>query len=249
MVAGFTLGWLRRCRPGVLDEREGGHHVDHGHLHPLSLAGSLPVEQGGHHRVGDGQAADLVGDQRGHEPGLPARPPERVRQPGGGLDHVVVRRCVGPVRVGRIALGLAVDDVGSHGGDVGVGEPESPERRRPEIRHEDVRGAGHCQQRVASLVRLEVEHHAPLVAQQVEGDPGQLGVRPCGHHPAERPPGILDGDHVGTEVAEDLGGQWAHDDRREVDDPDSFERACGRCRHRGLPPPRSAGTYGGAAWR
>ena len=51
----------RHRRPGqVLDQVEAEYRVEHGDLDPLPFTGGHPVNQRGEHRVGDGQAGDLV---------------------------------------------------------------------------------------------------------------------------------------------------------------------------------------------
>src|SRR5664280_2080510 len=169
--------------------------------------------------------ADKVCDQGGDELRLALHAAEGVGEAGTGLDHVVVGGGVGGRRVRRVPLGLEVHDVGLHVGDVLVGEAEPLQGARPEVGDEDLRRGDDGQQGVPPLGGLEVQHHVPLVAQQVEGDAGELGVGSGGHHPAQRASGVLDGDHVGPQVAEDLRGQRAHDDRGEVDHAHAVEGA------------------------
>ena len=242
LIAGSTLWGARRGRPGVLDQHEGRHGIDHRDLHPLALPGALPVEESGHDGIGDGQPAHLVGHERRREQGFPTEQPEGVGQAGRRLDHVVIGRGVGGFRVARIALGLAVDDVGADRHHVLVGELEPSQGARPQIGHQHVRRGHHLQEGSTPGRGLDIEHDVALVAEKVEGHPRELGVGAGGHHPAQRPPWILDGDHIGAQVPEDLRGQGAHDDRGEIDDPDAVERSRGACRHRFLPPRPEAGT-------
>ncbi len=208
-VAGGSLGRHRGRRPGVLHQGEGRHDVDHRDLHPLTPAGALPLEQRGQHGVGDGQAADLVGHEARHQHRHAALATEGVGNARAGLDDVVVGGCVGGGGVRGVPLGLAVHDVGADLEDVVVGEPQATEGTGPQVGHHDVDGGGDVEQVSSAGGVLQVEDDVALVAQQVEGEAGQLVHRTGGHHPAERALRVLDGDHVGAQVTEDLGGQRA----------------------------------------
>ena len=82
----------------------------------------------------------------GTRTGLATLAPERVGDARAGLDHVVVGRGVGRRGVRRVALGLAVDDVGADGADVLVGEPQPAEGAGPQVGDHHVDGGGDVEQ-------------------------------------------------------------------------------------------------------
>src|SRR5664280_1804243 len=75
----------------IRDRHERSHDVDHRDLDPLSLSGPLAMEEGGEHRVGNGEAADLVCNQGGDELRLALHAAEGVGEAGTGLPDTFRR--------------------------------------------------------------------------------------------------------------------------------------------------------------
>jgi len=87
---------------------------------------------------------------------------------------------------------------------------------------------------LASGRLLNVEHHAALVAIDLQVDRTHAGTahRAAGAHDVARR--RLDLDHVRAVVAEDLGRERPHQHGRHVDDAHALERAAGLCALVGL---------------
>jgi hypothetical protein len=126
--------------------------------------------------------------------------------------------------VRREPVSLAVDDVRTYCGYRVVVEAEARERCRSQVGDEGVARGGDAQQRVFAVGVFEVERDVALVAQQVQGDVGELAVRAGSHAPVDVAAGGFDGQDVGAEVAEDLGGERPHHDRGEVQHAHAVER-------------------------
>jgi hypothetical protein len=105
-----------------------------------------------------------------------------------------------------------------------VVEPEARQDLRSHRGDDDVARRDERLDDLAAERGLEVHVDGPLVAQEVQGDAGELGVRPGSHHAARVAPGRLEQHDVGPLVGQDLRGQRAHDDAREVEDADARER-------------------------
>ena len=78
---------------------------------------------------------------------------------------------------------------------------------------------------VATCDRLQVDFYRALVAQQVQRDSRQLGVRSRPHDAAGVTALGLDDDDVGPLVRQDLRGEWSHHDAREVQYPEAIQRS------------------------
>ncbi len=181
------------------------------------------------------EADDAIGDRQRHIARLAAA--DAADQPGDrrdALDEVVIG---GPARI-RPALAVAhqahVDDAGIGRAHVVSPEFEPAHRRRADVVHEDVGVAAQFQHGVAPGRLLHVEHHAALVAVDLQIDRAHAGAahRAAGAHDVAR--GRLDLDHVGAVVAEDLGRERPHQHGRHVDDAHALERAAGFCAFPGL---------------
>ena len=199
----------------------------------LSLSRACSVQQGGQYRIGNGEPADLVGHQGGDQFRIAPLASEGVGDPRSGLDHVVIGGGVGGGGVRRIPLGLAEDDVMTDGGEVLVGETQPTQCSGAQVGDHHIDRGGNGQGLGPTDRVLQVEGDVALVAQQVEGDTGQLRHGSRGHDSNQRPLRVLHGDHVGTQITHDLGGQWTHDHRTQVDHTHAVERTRGRRGHRG----------------
>ena len=131
------------------------------------------------------------------------------------------------VRPGRAEAGdRAVDQPGVDGAQRLPAEPEVVHRPGLEVLDQDVAPSGEIEdQRLAPRV-LEVDRDAPLASVDREEVRG-LAVGRAGRRPLPAVVSalrMLDLDHLGAVVAEDLGRERSRDDTREVDDPEVFER-------------------------
>ena len=225
LVAGRTGGRHGDRGAAVLDEQERTHRLHHRYFDALTLAGAIAVPERGEDRVGDRHAAHLVGHDRRHQRRHAGLALEKVGDAGGRLHDVVVGRIVGPLTVGRPAVRLAEHDVRPVGPDVVVGEAQPTEWAGPQVGDDDIARGGDAQERSATVGVLQVERDVALVAQQVEGGARQLRMAPGAHRPVGVAGDVLDRDHVGAEIAQDLRGVRPHDHRREIEHPNTVERA------------------------
>ena len=102
-----------------------------------------------------------------------------------------------------------------------IAEAELLDRLRPQRMHEDVGGRDQLVQRGHVVGALEVEHHAALVAVEMQEAAGHawIAVRPVA---AKRVAfGAFDLDHVRAHVRHDVGRERTHDDIGQIDDPDA----------------------------
>jgi hypothetical protein len=79
------------------------------------------------------------------------------------------------------------------------------------------------QERVAAGIGLQVQNHASLVAQQIEGYAGQLRVRAGAHGAISVATGVLYADDIGAQIAEDLRRQRLHDHGGQIQDLDAAQ--------------------------
>ena len=169
----------------------------------LALARPLAREQPGGDRLRGDDACELVGQDGAHEPrALLVRARLHRGEAGERLHERIVD---GLLRIGADfaeARHRNVDDPRRHGADRVLADPEPLDDAGPEILHEDVGPGGDAQQRRASRVGLQVEHHRALVAIVVQ-ERGAHAAAPVGRAArviaaARR----LDLDDVGALVAE-----------------------------------------------
>ena len=95
----------------MLDQHERTHRLTHRDLDFLALTGAGMVEESSGNRLCNHQPGDLVGDQRRHQH---RRQPDALRQidnSAGGLNDVVIGRCVGQGGIDGITRRRAVDQI------------------------------------------------------------------------------------------------------------------------------------------
>ena len=192
----------------------------------LAAPGVPPVLDRGQDADDDVQRGVLVGDADPGGGGRLTRPSGQVEHPGHGLDEHVLPG-PGHIRARLAVAGGADEDDGRVAlGELLVAQAEAAHHAGAEVLHHDVELAGQRQDSLAGGLVLQVGGHAALVAVEGEERVG-LAVRvPVGDPPVPAPLPLrpLDLDHVGAEVAEDLGGQRSLHERGEIQDPEVAER-------------------------
>ncbi len=222
----------------VLRQVEGGDALEHRHLHELTLAGPLPVEQGRQDGLGHEVSADLVGDQAGQQArgGVAVRPVEDVGHARGRLDQVVIGRLSGVGARRAIAGAVDVDDVRPDRLDRVVVQRQSLQPLVPHRGGEHVGGLDQPPQRLGRLRLAQVQQHRALVAVDGHVDRAKVVRRAVGHVPrpahdiAPAAPAAareLHLDHVRAQVRQHLGRIGAEHHTGHVDDADALQRAGG----------------------
>ena len=144
-----------------------------------------------------------------------------------------------------MAVPAGIDDLGVDRAEVVDTEAQLRERRRQEVRDEDVRRVDQAQQQVATLGGSDVEADAPLAAvvhlhrlvHPARAEPEDA----LAHEAAVAITGdrVLDLDHVGAPVGEQRAACGHEHELRELDDTDAFEDGHRRPGHgHGLPTER-----------
>ena len=126
----------------------------------------------------------------------------------------------------------AVDEAPVHRAKGLVSQTEVVHRSRLEVLDEDVTPADEVDDERPPARVLQIDGDAPLAAVDRE-EVGSLAVGRAGRGPVPAvvaPSRVLDLDHLGAVVAQDLGGERTGDDAREVDDADPAEKR-GHARH------------------
>ena len=224
-IAGAAFGWHEGLAGQVLHRQERHHAFEHRHLDRLPDATLFPRIEGRGDRIGDIQRDDLVGH---HRLDVLRRAGAGVAlQPGhaaGRLDGVVHRRAAGV----RAALGIpvagAVDQAGQARGQGVCIETETAQRGCAHVRDEHVRAFKQREQPFSTELGLRVEHHAALVAVQVQVRMAHARVALRGDMAEHIALGRLDLDHVGAEIAQHLCGHRTHAHGRQVDDAHARQR-------------------------
>ena len=204
---------------------------EHGCFDGRALPRAVAVRDAGKDGERKMQARDLVADDGGKIP----RPSLCVGIERGeardALDDVIVCGRIGAGAFAAEARGKRIDEARIFGAQRFVGEPEFRRRLGAHVVHDDV-----------GILREAADDGLAFGIFQVDGDGAFVAVdahegRAHGGGAAgtrgaiEIALGRLDLDHVGAEIAQDLGGIGAEHDRGEIDDLEAFEKVI----HRGLP--------------
>ena len=200
----------------VLGHGERHHGFQHRYLDMLALAAALAMKQRRQHRVDHRHAGGLVGDQAGREVRLFAIMADQRGHAAGGLDHVVERRPVGVRPILTEAGGHAVDDVRLDRGDRRIAQAQALDRLDAHVVHQHVDTGDQPEHGVAAGRALQVDRDRALVAVDREVDRTHAAVPRHAVGTYQVALQAFDLDHVGTVVAEDLGGQRAQHHRGEV---------------------------------
>ncbi|MCY1225839.1 hypothetical protein D3C81_959840 [compost metagenome] len=210
----------------VVAQHELRHGLEHRHVDGLACAGALAVEQSCRHGIGRGERDDAIGDgarRIARHVGTCA-PGERGNGHG-ALDQVVIGGLGGVRAALAIAVDTDVQDARVDLGDLFVAEVQACHGLRAHVVDQHIGIGGEAQQRFAPGGLLQVQHDAALAAIDVQEDAGHAVVAAGAHITHGVAGGRLDLDHVGAEVAEDLGGVRSHQDGGHVDDADPLQGA------------------------
>ena len=177
--------------------------------------GGLAARHGAAHvrPAGGGVHEAVLAHQHGHPPGE-------------GVHHLAVGRD-GGVRPGGPEAGvLAVHDVGLDGDLRVVPDPEAVEGVGGVAVHEHVSGGDEGPEDLAARLGAQVEGDAALVLVDLEVRRAVVRLD-LAQEVAEvvAPPGALDLDDVGAEVAQQRAEVVAVEQHRRLDDPDAREQA------------------------
>ena len=201
------------------------HGLEHGNLDELALPGFLAVVKGRDDRIGGDLRAGLVGHDRRHVARLADQHRHQLDAAALALDHIVVGRRTGIRPAGQIAVQAGIDDAIVAREHRFMTEAEAGDRLRPDRMDEHVGAIDQPPQRVARRGLLQIEDDGALVAvyaheqrRHVAG-PRRTGV--AGGVARRR----LDLDHVGAEIAQDLGRQRAEHDRAQIQHANAVKRS------------------------
>ena len=229
----------------ALVDQPGDLGVEQGDVEMLALAGGAAVMQRGEDGVGGIHAAHHVGDADaglGRLAAFRIRPAGERHQPAHPLDEKVV---AGPVRIGAVlaeAGDRAIDEAGIFRRQRLVAEPAASKVADLEILHQHIGAARQPAHQGNALLARQVDGERTLVAvggEVIGAFAGLVAVRIAqeGRSPAAgvvAAAGPLDLDHVGPEIAEELGGGGTGEDARQVEHLHPGERSpaartrCGR---------------------
>ena len=223
-VAGRPQRGLEAGAHQVVAEHALHQRFEHRHLDRLAFAAAQPVDQRPEHGVDQAQARVAVGHRhRDVARPLGAGALEQAGDARHALHQVVERG------LGRIGAVLAeTDPANVDDGRVGRGhgfvrQPQSRHRGRPHVVDEDVGVLGQPEHGIAPGGLLQVEHDAALVAVVLLEDAAHAGAARRADPAHDVAFGGFDLDHVGTHVAEDLGGEGAHQIAGQVEHPDAVQ--------------------------
>ena len=210
----------------VLDQIERRHGLEHGHFHLLPLPAGRARHQGRRDRAGQIDAAELVGEQHGHESRFSVHARMQARHPAHSLDHVVVGRALRVAAVLVKAQRHGIDQPRMARGQAVVVDAQPPRGRGAHVVHEDI---GRGQQRVQArhvAGGLEVQHHAALASVQVEEKGTHLRIARAADHAHRIALRRLDLDHLGAHIREQLGRHRPEHEVAGVDDAHAGQRTC-----------------------
>jgi hypothetical protein len=208
--------------------QHGDRRLQQRDLNMLSLR--APFRPRGQRRAGrrGRQNAGAEVDQRGAEPRRAAvRLAGHRHHAGEGLQHVVVARSVLERPTRPVAGDRDMDQPRVQPDQPGVGQAEPLRRGRREVLQQHVAAADQALEDRLALRRLQVQGQAALAAVGAE----EIGSAPVHHR---RPAAVLvagevlDLDHLGAEVGEELAAGWAGQHAAEVEDPGPAQRRHGR---------------------
>ena len=201
------------------------HRLEHGDVHTLAATGFHSVqecaEDGAHadrrHVAVRNRKRDVTRTIRACHLGERGQRHER-------LDQVVIR---GTRRVGAalvVAEHARIHDARIHRRHLLIRQSEPRHRLRPDVVHEDVGPLREFEHGLAARGFFEVEDQAALAAIALQEDRPHRGMA----RRADAAHGValhrLHLHNVGPHVAQHLGGERAHEHRRQVDDAHAGER-------------------------
>ena len=217
---------------------------------PLALARAVAMLQRRQDPDAQVQSGELVGDRRAEEQRrivTAARQPHRA---GERLHQVVLPGARG-IRTGAPVAGRGcIDEPRVARAECVVAQAGAVHHAGAEVLHDHVGEIHQLEDSLEVAWILEVDLHTALVA--VEGEEGiGLAVRACGEDaPLPHPLAVLllELDHVGAEVAQDLGCERPLQQCREIEHADAGERpGCVRVRAHAASRPQSVSQRSASA--
>src|SRR5690606_16074146 len=212
-------------------------------------AAGVAVVQGREHRPEAGDAGDAVGQAERRQGGWTVGLAGDVREPAHRLRQRAECRPRG-VRSGLAEPGDAgEDDAGVALPHLLVAAPPAFEGSRAEVLHHHVGGLHQPQEQLRAVRVAQVQADGALVAR--DHLPPQwyaVPTVPVVAH-AVAVPGVLDLDHVGAEVPEQLADERSGEDGRHVDDPQAGQWPGGIVLHVAVTPSRRSSPASAAAAR
>ena len=226
----------RHARGQVIEALVGepGHlGVEQRQVDELALAGSLAVMQGGQDGAAGVHAGHEIGDCDADLHGLAAGLAGHAHDPAHALDQKVVARPLGE------GAGLAepgdrtIDQAGVLAGQVVVGEPVLLQAAGLEVLDQHVAMADQPPGQGGALRLGDIQAERALVAVRREEIGAFAGLLAVWAGQERRAPaagivagaGPLDLDHVGAQVAQQLGAAGSRQDAGEIEDPQAVKRA------------------------
>jgi hypothetical protein len=195
------------------------------------------MQQRGQHRIGQRQSAGFVGKQCRRIVGQAGLVADQTGNTAGGLDHIVEGRLagIGPrlTEAGR----HAVNQIRLERRQRVIAQAESFDGIDPHVVNHDIDARQQAMNDLQTFRCLEINRERSFVAVDRQKDRAHAAILRDAISPHQIAGRRLDLDDVSAIVAEDLGGQRAENDRGEVEDAVTGERAGairGRCVHAGI---------------
>ncbi len=220
------MSWLECFAAHMIAKNKLRHGFEHRHFDGLPRAGSIPMNDGGKHRMRGADAANPVHHRK--------RNVSRLRSGDRRANRRDRDRALNDIVIGRAAavrtrFGIAgqadVNNVVLYRANVVEAEAEPPHGRASYIVNEDIGVGAKLQKRLLSFGLLHIKGETALVSVRVEKHRAHRRAahgRCETHHVAfER----LDLHDIGTVIGQNLCGDRPHDHGRQIDDLQSGKRA------------------------